>query len=80
MSPYIGRIAFTSGFAVFVMALVLLPFLSPTSPEFVADVLALIISGFFLGLVVWSVRRAARLQVPKKPVSSGNQNHDPRMK
>ncbi len=76
MSPYIGRIAFTTGFSVFVMALVLLPFLNSTSPEFVADVLALIISGFFLVLVMWSVRRAARLRIPKKPVSTGNQNHD----
>ena len=61
MAPSIGRIAFTTGLSVFLLALLMLPTLDPESPEFVADVLALLISGVFLLLVVISVRRAARL-------------------
>ncbi len=45
----------------FLLALITLPFLDPSSAEFTADLLALLLSGIFLGLVVWSVRRAARL-------------------
>jgi hypothetical protein len=49
---------------VFLLALITLPFLDPSSAEFVADVLALLLSGTFVGLVVWNVRRAARLPMP----------------
>ena len=61
MAPPVGRLAFTIGLSVFLLALITLPFLNPGSAEFVADVLALLLSGTFVGLVVWSVRRAAHL-------------------
>lgn len=61
MAPSVGRLAFTIGFSVFLLALIILPFLDPSSAEFVADLLALLLSGIFVSLVVWSVRRAARL-------------------
>jgi hypothetical protein len=61
MAPPISRVAFATGITVFLLALLVLPSLEPDSAEFVADVLALIISGIFLALVVISVRRAAHL-------------------
>jgi len=64
MAPPVGRLAFTMGFSVFLLALIILPFLDPSSAEFVADLLALFFSGTFVGLVVWSVRRAARIPMP----------------
>ena len=64
MAPPVGRLAFTIGLSVFLLALITLPFLDPGSAEFVADLLALLLSGIFVGLVVWSVRRAARLPMP----------------
>jgi len=61
MAPGVGRIAFTMGVLVVILALIPLPFLPKGSPEFVADVLALIVGSTYLTLVVLSVRRAARL-------------------
>jgi hypothetical protein len=61
MAPIVGRIAFNIGFSVFILAVILLPFLDPSSAEFVVDVLAVILSGTFTALVAWSVRRASRL-------------------
>lgn len=75
MAPTVGRLAFTTGLFVFGLALLLLPFLEPGSPEFVADVLALFFSGIFLAVVVWSVRRAARLR--KIPLPQDRQESPP---
>ena len=61
MPPAIGRIAFTIGVAVLIMALFALFYIEPGSPEFVVDVLALVFVTAFLGLLIWNVRRAARL-------------------
>lgn len=61
MAPAMGRAAFTIGIAVLVMALCSLLYLEPGSPEFVADILALVFISAFLGLLTWYVRRAARL-------------------
>ena len=61
MPPAIGRLAFSMGFTIFLLALVTLPFLDPGSAEFVVDLIALGLSAIFVGLIVWSVRRAARL-------------------
>jgi hypothetical protein len=61
MNPLAGRVAFSMGLTVFLLALITLPFLDPSSPEFVADAIALALSGIFVGLVVCSARRAARL-------------------
>ena len=75
MAPLVGRLAFTIGFSVFLLALITLPFLKLNSAEFVADVLALFLSGIFLGLVVWSVRRATRFPAPDD-ASLANQQQD----
>ena len=61
MDPTIGRVAFTMGFLVFALSLLLLPALDPASPQFVVNALALSISGVFLLVIVILVRRAARL-------------------
>ncbi len=66
MPPAIGRIAFSTGLTIFLLALVLLPVLEPDRPEFVADILALIISGIFTLLVFISVRRAASLKMKRR--------------
>ncbi|MCK4450653.1 MAG: hypothetical protein KAW49_04975 [Anaerolineae bacterium] len=77
MAPTIGRLAFTIGFSVFLLALIMLPCLDPGSAEFVADVLALLLSGTFLGLVVWSVRRAVRLPTPDDAPPADEQRDAP---
>jgi hypothetical protein len=61
MPPTVGRLAFSMGFTIFLLALVTLPFLDPGSAEFVVDLIALGLSAVFVGLIVWSVRRAASL-------------------
>lgn len=61
MDPTVGRLAFTTGFMVFILSLLILPTLDADSPEFVADVLAMGISGVFLLVVIIMVRRSAHL-------------------
>ncbi len=61
MAPAVGKLAFTMGILAIIMALVPLPFLERDSPEFTVDVIALIVASIFLALVVWDVRRQARL-------------------
>lgn len=56
-----GRHAFNIAFYFTFMSAVLLPFLRKDSPEFVAAVLAFISSLAFLLVVVWEVRREARI-------------------
>ncbi len=65
MAPTVGRAAFTVGLTILFMAVFVLFFIEPGSPEFVADVIAIIVDGAFIGLVVWSVRRAARLPMDR---------------
>ena len=77
MAPPVGRLAFTIGLSVFLLALITLPSLDPNSAEFVADLLALLLSGSFVGLVVWSVRRAARLPMPDDVSPAGQQRDVP---
>ncbi len=60
MGPVVGRIAFTVGLFMVILALIPLPFLEWGSAEFVVDVLALIMSSSFLAYVVWRVRREVR--------------------
>ena len=59
MAPYVGRIAFTIGLFVLILALIPLSFLERDSPEFVASLIAVIISSFWLGFIIWSIRREA---------------------
>ncbi len=63
MPPQVGRLAFSMGFTIFLLALISLPFLEPGSAEFVVDLIALGLSAIFVSLIVWSVRRAARLPI-----------------
>ncbi len=72
MGPIVGRIAFTVGVFLVILALIPLPFLDRGSPEFVVDVLALIMSSGFLAYVVWRVRREVRAtHAPRRKKDSG---------
>ncbi len=61
MAPHVGRIAFTLGVFVLILALIPLPFLERGSPEFIVDLIALVAISIFLGFVIWDVRRQARI-------------------
>ena len=61
MAPTVGRIAFTIGVFLVTLSLIPLPFLPWGSAEFVVSVIAFVISSIFLALVIWDVRRQARL-------------------
>jgi len=61
MAPAVGRIAFTIGVLLVILSLIPLPILPVGSAEFVVDVIAFVLSCIFLALVVWDVRRQARL-------------------
>jgi len=61
MAPTVGRIAFNIGVLLVILSLIPLPFLPVGSAEFVVDVIALVLSVIFLSLIVWDVRRQARL-------------------
>lgn len=71
MAPHVGRIAFTIGLFVLILALIPLPFLERDSPEFVASIIAIIISSFWLGFIIWSVRREAAGAKPDKNRPAG---------
>ena len=66
MGPIVGRIAFTVGVFLVILALIPLPFLDRGSPEFVVDVLALIMSSGFLSYVIWRIRREVRATRARK--------------
>jgi len=66
MAPVLGRIAFNLGVLLIVLSLIPLPFLPVGSAEFIVDVIALICSSIFTALVVWDVRRQARLRIRGK--------------
>ncbi|MCS7104343.1 MAG: hypothetical protein NZ954_02100 [Thermofilaceae archaeon] len=68
MDPQLGRHAFNLAFYFVLMSGILLPFLNRDSPEFIAAVFAFIFSLVFLLVVVWEVRREAR--IPKTLSSS----------
>ena len=79
MAPIVGRIAFTIGIFLVILSLIPLPFLPWGSAEFVVDVIAFVLSSIFLALVVWDVRRQARLPGRKpeaKPPDMGEGEED----
>jgi len=79
MAPTVGRIAFTIGVFLVILSLIPLPFLPVGSAEFVVDVMAFLLSSIFLALVVWNVRRQARLPGGKpeaKPPDMGEGEED----
>lgn len=61
MEPHVGRIAFTLGIFVLILALIPLPFLRRDSAEFTVSLIAAVLSSVFLGFVIWSVRRQVRI-------------------
>mgnify|MGYP000412653075 CR=1 FL=1 len=74
MAPTVGRIAFTLGVLLVTLSLLPLPFLPIGSAEFVVDVIAFVLSSIFLALVIWDVRRQARL--PGKKLTSEEEERD----
>ncbi|WP_322802650.1 hypothetical protein [Thermoflexus sp.] len=78
MAPAISRLAFTMGLTLFLLALMALPSLTPGSPAFVVDVMALLISGGFLVLLVWSIRRAIARRIPSHDHHKEDSNDSPR--
>lgn len=57
MAPHVGRTAFTMGVFVMVLSLVILPFLEPGSPQFITTLVVIVITSFWLGFIIWSIRR-----------------------
>lgn len=79
MAPTIGRIAFTIGVFLVTLSLIPLPFLPVGSAEFVVSVIAFVLSSIFLALVIWNVRRQARLpgrETEAKPPDMGEGEED----
>lgn len=79
MAPTVGRIAFTIGVLLVTLSLIPLPFLPWGSAEFVVDLIAFLLSSIFLALVIWDVRRQARLPGGKrraKPPDMGEGEKD----
>ena len=77
MAPVVGRIAFTIGIFLVILSLIPLPFLPRGSAEFVVGLIAFVLSSLFLALVVWDVRRQARLPSRKpgaKPPDMGEED------
>lgn len=66
MEPHIGRAAFTVGIFILILALIPLPFLRRDSPEFVVDIVAIIVSLGILGFVIWDVRKQVRTSKKNK--------------
>jgi di/tricarboxylate transporter len=60
MDPRIGKLAFIIGIFILLLGLFILPFLSPSSGEFVVDIMAIIIIIIFLFALVWYIRRETR--------------------
>lgn len=75
MAPTVGRIAFTIGVLLVTLSLIPLPFLPRDSAEFIVGLTAFVLSSLFLALVVWDVRRQARLP-SRKPPGEGEEEKD----
>lgn len=63
MAPHVGRAGLTMGVFLIVLSLIILPFLEPNSPQFVVTLIAITITSFWLGFIIWSIRRETA--VPK---------------
>ncbi|MCK4328478.1 hypothetical protein KAX02_01400 [candidate division WOR-3 bacterium] len=66
MEPHIGKIVFTVGIFILILALIPLPFLRRDSPEFVVDIVAIIVSLGILGFVILNVRKQVRTSKKNK--------------
>jgi len=70
MDPSIGRMAFNLGLTFLILAIMPLFIIKTDSPEFVVDVIAIILLTAFLVIVSWDVRR----QVKREYVETKNVN------
>lgn len=57
MNPKLAKGILTSAFFVLIMALLILPFQRPGTPEYVPNIIAIVLSLLFIFLVVYDVRR-----------------------
>ena len=63
MEPHIGRLAFNIGMLLLVLCIFSLLMVRRGSAEYYIDLISLGIIIFFLSLVVWDVRREAKMAV-----------------
>ncbi|TMG57572.1 MAG: hypothetical protein E6H84_00525 [Chloroflexi bacterium] len=68
MDPLLLRGAFRLGFVILLLGLVILPFEAPSSAEFVATVMAVIVGAIFVGIVAV----LARSTLPPPPRRAQN--------
>jgi len=61
MDPGIGRLALNLGMVLLVLALMSLPFVDRNSPEFLLAIFGIVVSGGFIVLVSYEIRKEARL-------------------
>ncbi|RLE85033.1 MAG: hypothetical protein DRJ41_02030 [Thermoprotei archaeon] len=57
MNPRLAKGMLTSAFFILIMALMVLPFQSPSAAEFVPNLLAIVLSITFIIVVVYDVRK-----------------------
>lgn len=62
MNPVVGKIAFNLGITMLILAIIPLFVISPSSAEFYVDMMALIFIAIFLLIVIWDVRRQAKME------------------
>lgn len=61
MDPVIGHLALNLGMVILVLALISLPFVNRDSPEFLIAIFGIVLSGGFIAIVSYEIRREARL-------------------
>ncbi len=61
MDPGIGRLALNLGMIVFVLALISLLFVDRNSPEFLMAIFGIVLSGGFIAIVSYEIRKEAIL-------------------
>ena len=60
MDPSIGRMAFNLGLTFLILAIMPLFIIKTDSPEFVVDVIAIVLLTAFLIIISWDVRRQVK--------------------
>lgn len=68
VDPSIGRIAFNLGLTFLILAIMPLFVIRVDSPEFVVDVIAIVILVVFLIVVSWDVRRQVKREYMKEGI------------
>ncbi len=57
MNPTLSRIAFTIALTFLILAFFSLIYIDPSSPEFIVDIISIIILIIFIFLVLWETKR-----------------------